>query len=84
MKTMIDRIEVGRLLPRNQLRRLGLAPRRVVRVILETIDEDEEISATEMNAQGGAFAHLADEPDIYSDSDLVERTSPSNRPRAMA
>ena len=45
----------------------------MVRVILETVDEDDEISVTEMNAQGGAFAHLADEPDLYTDFDLIER-----------
>jgi hypothetical protein len=73
MRTTIDRIEAGRLLPPEDLRRLGLAPRRMVRVILETVDEDDEISVTEMNAQGGAFAHLADEPDLYTDFDLIER-----------
>ncbi|WP_169732768.1 hypothetical protein [Azospirillum halopraeferens] len=71
MRTTIDRIEAGRLLPQEDLRRLGLAPRRMVRVILETVDEDDEMSVTEMNARGGAFAHLADEPDVYSDSDLI-------------
>lgn len=73
MRTTIDRIEAGRLLPQEDLRRLGLGPRRMVRVILETVDEDDEISVTEMNARGGAFAHLAEEPDLYSDSDLITR-----------
>jgi len=61
-------------LPPDQLTRLGLGPRRLLRVVLETVDlDDEEVSATEMNAKGGAFDYLAEEPDLYSDADLVER-----------
>ncbi len=73
MRATIDRIEAGRLLPAEDLARLGLAPRRMLRIVLETIDGEDEISITEMNAQGGAFAHLALEPDLYSDSDLIRR-----------
>ena len=73
MRTTIDRIEAGRLLPTEDLLRLGLAPRRMLRVILETVDDDDEISIMQMNAQGGAFAHLTAEPDLYSDTDLIER-----------
>ncbi|HWK44237.1 MAG TPA: hypothetical protein VNT30_05940 [Stellaceae bacterium] len=74
MRTTIDRIEAGKLLPADELARLGLTPRRLLRVVLETVDtEDDEISITAMNAHGGAFAHLAEEPDLYSDADLVER-----------
>ncbi len=73
MKTTIERIEAGRLLPKEDLTRLGLAPRRIVRVVLETVDEDDEISITEMNVMGKAFDHLADEPNLYADTDLIER-----------
>ena len=73
MRTTIDRIEAGRLLTQDELRRLGLAARRMLRVTLETVDDDEEISIAEMNALGGAFTHLADEPDLYTDADLIER-----------
>ncbi len=73
MRTTINRIEAGRLLPRSDLERLGLAPKRVLRVILETLDDEDEISLTAMNAQGKAFDHLADEPELYSDDDLIER-----------
>jgi hypothetical protein len=76
MRTTIDRIEAGKILPPDQLTRLGLGPRRLLRVVLETVDaEDDEITITEMNAQGGAFAYLADEPDLYSDADLIERNA---------
>ncbi|MBK3736793.1 hypothetical protein GAY29_27645 [Azospirillum brasilense] len=73
MRATIDRIEAGRLLPPDDLKRLGLSPRRVLRVVLETVDDEDDISITEMNAKGGAFNHLADEPDLYSDTDLIER-----------
>jgi hypothetical protein len=44
--------------------------------VLETVDSDvDEISVTEMNANGGAFAYLVDEPDLYSDADLIERNA---------
>lgn len=70
MKAVIERIEAGKLLPGEQLDRLGLAPRRVVKVTLETVDDERSI--TDMNAMGGAFDHLAADPDIYSDQDLIE------------
>ncbi len=60
-------------MPPDQLTRLGLGPSRLLRVVLETVDsDDEEISITGMNAKGGAFDFLADEPDLYSDADLKE------------
>lgn len=34
---------------------------------------DDEIPIAEMAARGGAFDYLADEPDLYSDADLIER-----------
>jgi hypothetical protein len=76
MRTTIDRIEAGRILPPDQLARLGLGPRQVLRVVLETVDaEDAEVSITEMNAKGGAFAFLDEEPDLYSDADLIEHNA---------
>ena len=41
MKTTIDRIEAGKVLPAAELARLGIAPRRFVRVVVETLEEDE-------------------------------------------
>lgn len=79
LRTEIERIEAGRLLAADQLVRLGLEADRVIRVVLETVDGEEEISITEMNARGGAFDHLADEPDLYSDADLVERNEAFGR-----
>jgi hypothetical protein len=52
MRTTIDRIEAGKILPPDQLTRLGLGPRRSLRVVVETVDAgDDEINITEMNAQ---------------------------------
>jgi hypothetical protein len=34
--------------------------------------ETEELSIKEMNAVGGAFDRLAEEPDVYGDADLIE------------
>lgn len=78
MRTTIDRIEAEKILVHEQIRRLGLGPRRVLRVVLETVDDDE-ITIAEMNATGGAFDHLADEPDLYSEADLVERNDAYRR-----
>jgi hypothetical protein len=71
MRTTIERIQAGSLLPPEHLRRLGLSAGRLVRVTVETVDDEPTI--TEMNALGKAFDHLSAEPDIYSDADLVER-----------
>jgi hypothetical protein len=40
--------------------------------VVESIDTDEP-SLTTMNAMGGAFDWLAEEPELYSDADLIER-----------
>lgn len=73
MKTTIERTEVGKLLPQEDLKKLGLDPLRVVRVTLETVDDADEITVTEMNAEGPSFDDLDDEPNIYADSDLIEQ-----------
>jgi hypothetical protein len=57
---------------RQILRRRGIPPRQRLRVLVQSIDLDEP-SVTAINAAGGAFGWLAEEPDLYSDADLVER-----------
>ena len=75
-----DSIEAGKILPPAELARLGLTPRRLLRMVLETLEaDDSEIGITAMNARGGAFDHLTDEPDLYSDSDLIERNETFSR-----
>lgn len=73
MRQVLENIEAGRLT--DELRRRGVAPTQRVRAVIETVPDDEP-SITAINAQGGGFAWLADEPDLYGDSDLVERYRP--------
>ncbi len=56
----------------DELLRRGIAPGQRLRVVVESIEADEP-SITAMNAAGGAFDWLDEEPDLYSDADLVER-----------
>ncbi|EWY41248.1 hypothetical protein N825_31440 [Skermanella stibiiresistens SB22] len=48
-----------------------MAMRQVINAI-----EDEDLPITAINAAGGAFDWLAEEPDLYDDADLVERYRP--------
>jgi hypothetical protein len=70
MRQVLNDIEAGKVT--EELRLRGVPPNQRVRVVVESIDEDE-LPITAMNAAGGAFDWLADEPDLYSDADLVER-----------
>jgi len=73
MRQILDNIEAGRL--PDELRRRGIPAHQRIRVIVETVPT-EELPMTELNAGGGAFDWLADEPDMYSDADIVERYGP--------
>lgn len=42
MKTTIERIEAGKILPPDQLTRLGLGPRQILRVVVETLDDVDD------------------------------------------
>jgi hypothetical protein len=73
MKQILNDIEAGKVT--EELRRRGIPSRQRLRVVVESIDTDE-LSLTAINAAGGAFNWLAEEPDLYSDTDLVERFRP--------
>lgn len=73
MRQILNDIEAGMLT--EELRRRGIPAGQRLRVVVESIEPDEP-SLTAMNAGGGAFDWLADEPDLYSESDLVERFRP--------
>jgi hypothetical protein len=73
MKQILNDIEAGKVT--DELRRRGIPPRQRLRVVVESIDTDEP-SLTAINAAGGGFNWLAEEPDLYSDADLVERFRP--------
>jgi hypothetical protein len=61
-----------------ELAQRGIAAGSRVHVVVEVVDEDT-IDALPMAAiaqAGGAFDWLADEPDLYSDADLMQPTPP--------
>jgi hypothetical protein len=70
MRQILNDIEAGKVT--DELRRRGIPSGQRLRVVVESIEADEP-SITAMNAAGGAFDWLAEEPDLYSDADLVER-----------
>ncbi|HEY7242453.1 MAG TPA: hypothetical protein VH678_01045 [Xanthobacteraceae bacterium] len=70
MRQILSDIEAGKV--SDELRRRGIPPRQRLRVVVESIDVGEP-SITAINAAGGAFDWLAEEPDLYSDADLIER-----------
>lgn len=70
MRQILNDIEAGKVT--DELRRRGIPSRQRLRVVVESIEADEP-SITTMNATGGAFNWLAEEPDLYSDADLIER-----------
>jgi hypothetical protein len=70
MRQVLNNIEAGKLT--EELARRGIPPGRRLRVIVESL-EDDDLPITAINAASGAFGWLADEPDLYSDGELVER-----------
>ena len=57
-----------------ELARRGIAAGTRVRVVAEVVEGDERRPPMAALAQaGGAFAFLADEPDLYTDADAVGR-----------
>jgi len=70
MRQIFHDIQAGRL--PDELKRHGIGPDRRIRVVIETLPSDN-LPMTAINAPGGAFDWLADEPDLYDDNDLVER-----------
>ncbi|HEX4080867.1 MAG TPA: hypothetical protein VHX61_18550 [Rhizomicrobium sp.] len=70
MRQVLNNVEAGKLT--EELARRGVPPDRRRRVIVESL-EDDDLPITAINAAGVALDWLADEPDLYSDGDLVER-----------
>jgi hypothetical protein len=70
MRHILNDIEAGKVT--DELRRRGVPPSQRLRVVVESM-EAEDPSLTAMNAAGRAFDWLAEEPDLYTDADLVER-----------
>ena len=70
MQRMTLNIEAGRLSA--ELARRGVDARTRVRVQVEVIG-DTDLPMAALAQAGGAFDFLAEEPDLYSDADTVER-----------
>jgi hypothetical protein len=70
MRQVLSDIQAGKLT--EELRRRGIPPEQRLRVVIESLGE-ESLPITAINATGGAFDWLSDEPDLYGDGDLVER-----------
>lgn len=70
MRHVLNDIEAGKVT--DELQRRGIPLSQRLRVVVESI-EAEEPSLAAMNEAGGACRWLADEPDLYSDADLIER-----------
>lgn len=59
-----------------ELARRGIAADARVHVLVEVVDEQPDALPMAAIAQaGGAFDWLADEPDLYTDADLVQPRS---------
>ena len=57
-----------------ELARCGVAADAQVHVLVELVDVEADLPSMAAVAQaGGAFDWLADEPDLYTDADLVPR-----------
>jgi hypothetical protein len=69
VRQILNDIEAAKV--SHELQRRGIPPAQRLRVVVESIDV--EPSLTTINAAGGAFDWLAEEPDLYSDADLIER-----------
>jgi hypothetical protein len=70
MRQVLSDVQAGKLT--EELRRRGIPPEQRLRVVIESLGEDS-LPITAINAAGGAFGWLGEEPDLYSDADLVER-----------
>ena len=59
-----------------ELARRGVAAHARVHVLVEVLAEDaaDALPMAAIAHEGGAFDWLADEPDIYSDADLLSRS----------
>jgi hypothetical protein len=70
LKVTLD-AEAGRV--SEELVRRGIAADTRVRVLAEIVEDDERPPMAALAQAGGAFAFLAEEPDLYTDADAVER-----------
>ena len=70
MRYALKDIRAGALA--QELQRIGIGPEQRISVVIESQDQ-ADVPITAINAASGAFDWLADEPDLYDETDLVER-----------
>jgi len=66
MRYVLENIEAGNVPA--EIQRRGIPAKQLVRVTLETLEND--LSLSKLAEEGHAFDFLADEPDLYSDADI--------------
>jgi hypothetical protein len=69
MRYVLENIEAEKL--SGEIQRRGISPRQRLRVVVETLDDQTSLAS--LVEQGGAFAFLAEEPDLYGEGDLKRR-----------
>lgn len=67
MRYVLENIEAGKLYREIELR--GIPARQRLRVVMETLEDD--LPLAQIAETGGAFAFLAEEPDLYSEADVL-------------
>ena len=70
MQRMTLDIEAGQLSA--ELAHRGISPGVRVHVLVE-VPDDSDLPMAAIAQGGGAFDFLADEPDLYTDADAIER-----------
>jgi len=68
MRYVLENVEAGKLT--EEIRRRGLSEHQRVRAVVETLND---LPLARIAEQGGAFDFLADEPDLYGQSDIRRR-----------
>ena len=68
MRYVLEDVEAGKLT--EEIRRRGLSEHQRVRAVVETLND---LPLSRIAEQGGAFDFLADEPDLYGQSDIRRR-----------
>ena len=71
MRYVLENVEAAKL--SGEIERRGIEPRQRLHVVVETLDA-EDLPLARMAQEGGAFDFLADEPDIYNESDVKRRS----------
>ena len=66
MRYVMENIEADEV--PGEMKRRGIPPRQRLRVVVETLDDT--LTLARAAEQGGAFAFLGEEPDIYREADI--------------